>query len=287
MRVLVIGSGFLGWNMLNVLKKSHIISVGTYYNKKKYLTLKLDITNIKSVEKSFSKFRPDIVINCAANTDLDYLEKNPREAYLVNSDGVRNITMIAEKYGSKIIHISTDGVFDGKKGMYSEYDKPNPINVYGKSKLLGELQVKEYSTNYVIIRTNFYGINNQGKFLFNWILANLRKGSTFTGFEDVLFTPLEISNLCETIKDIAKTDFVGILNVASSESINKYEFAKTVACKLGYDKNLVKRGSINNFEFHALRPKNTSLMNSLLKNTIEFQEISLCQWLDSIRDKIR
>src|SRR5579863_6043251 len=100
--------------------------------------------------------------------------------------------------------------------MYTEEDIPNPINVYAQSKALGEKFVKENTSNYVIIRTNFYGHNNEGKFLFNWILNTLKQKKELIGFDDIIFTPLEVSNLAKMISEISITDYSGIIHLSSN-----------------------------------------------------------------------
>jgi len=151
-KILIIGKGFLGGTIFSTCQNAGIHVLGTHYNKS---TPIIDITNIHSIEKVVNQFRPDLIINCAALTNLDQIESNPERAYAINAHGTKNIAEVSRQNKIKMIHISTDSVFDGKKGMYSEDDIRNPINEYAKSKKMGEDLVKEKLDTYIIIRTNF------------------------------------------------------------------------------------------------------------------------------------
>ena len=281
-RVLVVGAGFLGSNIAQEFR-DHIVTQTnlTKIQKDSYI---LDITDGEKVIDCFNDVRPSIVINCAANTEIDFLEKNAQIAYSINGDGVRNLAVAAERSNVKFIHISTDGVFDGTCGNYTEEDKPNPINVYARSKIIGEEHVVRNCSNHVIVRTNFYGYHPQNKFLFNNILSKLRKKEKIIGFDDVIFTPLEVSNLSRQISDVAFSNYVGILNLSSNESISKYQFCCSVAEAFGFDSNLIRKGSIEDAGFITKRPKNTSLVNTRSKQITKSKITSLTDWLLKIRE---
>jgi len=283
-KILVIGTGFLGRYLLRELNSSNIQSYGTSFNQSTQDKFKVDIRNIDSIKKCILQLKPDTIINCAANVDLDFLEKNEKQAIAINAIGAKNLALVANQNDIRLIHISTDGIFDGKKGNYSEEDVPNPINVYGKSKLMGEQKIKENSNNYVIIRTNFFGYNEQGKHLLNWILTSLKQKKQLIGFDDILFTPLEISNLCMMIRDITMKNIHGIIHLASDETISKYQFAIEVANVFELDKNLIKKGSVEDLKLIAKRPKNTSLSNKKVKKFVSVQITPLNESLIKIRN---
>lgn len=258
--------------------------IGTHYNTNHKDGLKLDVQDMNSINDCISKTVPDLIINCASNIQIDFLERNPDLAFSVNANGAKNIAIASEKHKIRLVHISTDSVFDGKKGMYVEDDIPNPINIYAQSKFRGEQLVRENSNNHVIIRTNFYGIDQEGNFLFNWILKNLQQNIHITGFTDVIFTPLEISNLSKMILEISATDYNGVLHLASNEHISKYEFALRIAKIFGFDGDLIKKGSIDDHvNFVAKRPKNTSLSNKRAIRLLDTKIVSLDDWLYNIK----
>lgn len=277
--ILILGKGFLGSNLFNEIKKSDDKVLGTIYSQSKHDDIKLDIRNIDSIQKCVSEINPDVIINCVADTRLDFLETHPDLAFSVNSDGPKNIATVTKQNMSKLIHISTDSVFDGKEGNYSEKDIPNPINVYAQSKLDGEKNIQKLLKNYVIVRTNFFGYNDDGNFLFNWVLHNLKNNIPFTGFADIVFSPLEITNLSKLLHELCKTTFQGMLHLSSDKKFSKYDFALEVAEKLDFDKSLVKKGFSNNMNFVAKRPKNTTLENKQAKKILRTPIIPLGDWL--------
>lgn len=284
-KILVIGRGFLGDQLIREITNAQKIPIGTEFTQAETNSeLKVDIRKVDSISNCVLKVKPDLIVNCAANVRLDFLENNEDLAFAVNSLGAKNVAEVAEQNKIRLVHISTDGVFDGIKGMYVESDTPNPINVYGKSKLLGEQFVRDNCNDHVIVRTNFYGIDRHGRHLLNWILSSLKEKKEIVGFNDIIFTPLEVSNLCKMIIEVASTDYKGILHLASNETISKYNFALAVADAFGLDKDLVKRGTSNDVKLVARRPKNTSLSNNKSRGLLKTKVISLKDSLKKLSD---
>ncbi len=282
--VLVIGAGFLGSNIVKELKKYEKTVTSTHYQKNSSI-LKLDISRKNDVESFCAKVEPDLVINCAANNKVEFLEKNLSVAYETNTLGAENVAIAANKIGSKLYQISTDSVFDGKLGMYKEDDVPNPLNNYANSKFLGEKAVIDNCKNHIIIRTNFYGHSNESKYLFDSILNKLINNEKFIGFNDVIFNPLEVGNLSELIVDLINSDFNGILHLSSNEIFSKYQFCHKIAEIFGFNTQLIQEGSIEQMNFLAKRPKNTSLDNSRSKSLIKTPITSLIDWLLTMKEK--
>jgi dTDP-4-dehydrorhamnose reductase len=257
--VLVIGNGFLGSHIANELKNKKIpFSVTSFHQLNSDLFV--DIRNISSVEKVISKVCPDLIINCVAIGKIDYLESHPDIAFSLNSEGAKNIAIVAKKFQIKLIHISTDSIFDGKSGNYLESDIPNPINVYAQSKIKAEEFVRDITDNHIIIRTNFYGYDSRGNWFFNWVYGQFTHNQKIFGFDDVCFNPLEASNLSKILLDIAITDFTGTINLGSTEIISKYQFIVKVAEVFGFDTNMIVEGTYDKYaNAIAQRPLNTSL----------------------------
>jgi dTDP-4-dehydrorhamnose reductase len=267
-KILIIGMGFLGSYVFREFENKGFNVIGTKLSLNDYMT-KLDITDIESIEKCINQIKPDLIINCAANINLELLEKNPEIGECINAVGPKNLAKVAFKNKIRLIHISTDSIFDGNNSMYSEEDIPNPINEYGKTKLLGEKYIQDIMKDYVILRTNFFGINDNGTGLLNWIIEKLSQKEEITGFDDVIFNPLEISNLSKMIVEISKSNFIGVLHLSSNNLISKYEFIMKVADVFNFDKELIKKGTLNDMNFIALRPKNTTLYNKKAKKIIK------------------
>ncbi|MCK5043482.1 SDR family oxidoreductase [Candidatus Pacearchaeota archaeon] len=267
------GSGLLGSNLAVFLGDK--FNVYFLYNKN-FVKLpncegiKIDLTNFEETKKLILKVKPKIIIHCAALTNVDYCEEKPHEAELINSQTTKNLAEISKQINSKLIYISTDSVFDGEKGDYSEEDKPNPINVYGKTKLNGENYVKSICKNYTIIRTNIYGWNIRDKFsLAEWILNKLKKNETFFGFEDIQFTPLLVNNLGRIIFEICIKDIKGLYHIAGPEKCSKFDFAKIIAEVFCLNKDVIKLGNSDLVNFKAPRPKNISLDTEKIQNILK------------------
>ena len=283
--VLVIGSGFLGGNIVNEFRNNEIKVIGTNYNKNSSDEIHFDITNMDSIVSCVKKYSPQVIINCAANVNVDDLENNEKLAFSINAYGAENIAKVCKNNKIRLLHISSDAVFDGKKGMYVEEDVTNPVNIYAKSKMLGEKLISKNLENYVIIRTNFYGFHKQDKFLFNWILSKLKNNERFPGFNDVFFNPLEVTNLSKMIYELSEKNFCGILHLSSDEIFSKFEFATKISEFFGFDSNLIRSGSIEELGFDAKRPKNTTLANNKAKNLLDTKIDKLDTWLHEIQNK--
>jgi len=276
-KILIVGGGFLGQNISKIISNIGLTPIVTHVSNREN---NLDIRNIYMIEKFIETINPHTIINCAASTNIDEIELNPKTAFDINSNGASNLATITNKKNIKFLHISTDGIFSGIEGNYDEKDKPNPVNEYAKSKKLAETLIQEQNNEAIIIRTNFYGYNKHDKFLFNWILNNLKQNKQFTAFSDVIFNPLEISNLAEMIVEIIHTNFQGIIHMTGNEILSKYQFAQKIALTLNYDSNLIISGSVQDSNLIAKRPLNTTLSNTLAKSILKTKIKSLEEWLE-------
>jgi len=283
---LVVGNGFLGECLIRQLQIMDFTVFFTNFEDVNQDGFYLNIEDKPSIEKLFAKINPDIVINCVANTKIDYLEQNPQIAININSIGTKNLAEVCNDANSRLIHISTDYVFDGFKGMYSETDSTNPVNEYGKSKVLSEKFVQNSLKDYVIIRTNFFGLDPKKRDLISQFLMTMKSKKSFYGFTDIFFTPLEINNLCELIIETSLTNIRGIIHLASNETISKYDLVFNVAKILSLDLSLLKKGSINNLNHMAKRPMNTSLDNSKAKKLLTTSILSLEESIKKITTQI-
>lgn len=274
-KILIIGNGFLGSSIFSSSVAHDIEPIVASRSEHNFL----DVTQKLSIEKIVFEHKPDFIINCAALTKIDDIEIEPKKAFEINAYGAQNIAQVANKNKIKMMHISTDSVFDGKKGMYDESSIINPLNEYAKSKKLGEDLVMETSDEFIVVRTNFYGYNNEGRFLFNWMLQNFRDKREFVGFDDVFFNPLEVKNLSEMLIELLQLDFSGIIHLAANKAISKYEFGLKISEILGFNSDLIKKRSLMESKFVAKRPLNTSLLNKKAKRILKTKFLSLEEWL--------
>ena len=178
------GSGLLGSNLSKAATSKFEVFAVYHSNEvtgRDIKFLQADLTDNGDLEK-LEKIRPDAIVHCAALTDVDFCEKHPAEAYRQNCLASAHIAKIAQDVDASFIHISTDMVFDGQDGNYSEEAPPNPINHYGKSKLLAEQNVQSICPSACIIRTNIYGWNKRDKYsLAEWMLNKLSRSEELTG----------------------------------------------------------------------------------------------------------
>lgn len=262
------GTGLLGNSLVEILSRTFDVyaTYNDYYiNKNNFF--KMDITNERDIEEIFQKIEPDILIHTAALTNVDLCEENKVFAKKVNFQGTKYLSKICASHGIKMIYISTDYVFDGNKGNYTESDVPKPINYYGKTKLDGEEAIKNILDEYIIIRTSLYGWNIQDKLSFSeWIIKNLSSESKIKAITDQYSSLMFTDNLSEIIANMVSKEYNGIFNVSSFESISKYEFALKLAEIFGLDSELIS--PILSKEIYPLkslkaqRPKDTSLNTS-------------------------
>lgn len=267
------GSGLLGANLTRMASE-RFETYAAYHQHpvkiKNCKTFRMDITNPQEVIQTITKIRPELIIHTAALTDVDYCEDHHEAARSLNVDGTRNLAKAAEGTGAKFIYISTDSVFDGKRGMYSEEDTPNPLSYYAKTKLEGERLLEKLDLNYNIARTSIYGWNAQEKLsLAEWVIHGLQNKKEMAMFTDVFFSPILVNNLAEALFEIYERDLRGILNVAGAERCSKFHFGEKIAERFDLDKTKIKPISIDDFKnFKAPRPKDVSLDVSKAKKKL-------------------
>lgn len=252
------GSGLLGERLAAIANDDYELVLSHNSNPADN-TVKCDITDKNEVEKTVIENRPDVIIHCAAMTDVDLCEDKTDLAYKINSEGTRNITKASEKTGAKIIYVSTDFVFDGEKGYYSEEDETNPLGIYAKSKYDGEIQVKKYSSNWAIARVSvLYGWHKKQNFT-TWVINQLRNNNPINIVTDQINSPTYADNAAEAIFEIAKQDKTGIFHTAGNDRINRFDFTKKIAEAFNLDKDLINPTTSKQFVQKAPRPRDSSL----------------------------
>lgn len=220
-KVLVTGSqGMLGWALAKELRHEYQF-VG--------IDIKdADITNESQIKEEIFNIHPDVVIHAAAYTAVDNCEKNKALSHKVNAQGAENVATACKICQSKLIYISTDFVFDGKKNRpYTEKDKTNPLNNYGRTKLEGEQQVQKILQNVLIIRTSWlYG--SHGRNFVDSIINKAKSQSELKVVNDQIGSPTYTKDLASGISLLLKKDALGIVNVSNSGSCSWYEFAEEI-----------------------------------------------------------
>ncbi len=265
MKICIFGaSGFYGRPLLRELAKKHEV-IATAHSHALDGNVLLDITNRRDVDDFLRAHRPDSVINLVAVTDVDLCEKDSGLARRVNLEGARNIAQACREYGARLFHFSTDFVFDGKKGNYSENDSPNPINYYGRTKLESEFAVLSIPGNAVIRTSTPYGLAGGGKKFVSMAIEKLSRGEPVDAFSDFIRSPTLVEDVAENFGVLLKKDFSGIINIAGETQISMYDAALEIASAFGYDRSLVRESSGLAHGFAAKRPPSTGLDISLSK----------------------
>tara|TARA_R110000868_G_scaffold205840_2_gene454471 strand:+ start:2844 stop:3620 length:777 start_codon:yes stop_codon:yes gene_type:complete len=221
----------------------------------------LDITNNTYVNNVFEEGNFNYCINCAAYTNVEQAEKTPEIAFKVNADGAKNIANACKTYDVILIHISTDYVFDGeKKDPYTIFDKPNPINEYGKSKLLGEKYIQETLDNFLIIRTSWLYSKIHGSNFYKTILEKANQRETINITDDQIGCPTNAENLTKYILDLIlkKSENYGIHHYTDGIAMTWFDFAFQILKNGGFKPELLLVKD-RNYRTFALRPKNSIL----------------------------
>ena len=222
------GSGLLGVNFSYLLKKSYnVISVfnNNIIEIDGVNCIKYNIILDNSVEKLVHEFDPEIIINCAGLANVEKCEIDKINANKLNSLFPEKLALISKKYNIKLVHISTDHLYDGKKSYRTENHNTSPQNNYAISKLLGDLKVLESNSNALVIRTNFFGsLNHNIPSFSEFIINSLVSRKKLYLFDDMFFTPIHIKTLLECIIKLLDNDKNGIYNITSSQRISKYDF---------------------------------------------------------------
>lgn len=220
----------------------------------------LDIADAAAVTETFAREKFDGVINCAAYTNVDGAETNAEVCYRANSDGVENLAVAAKKINAAFVTISTDYVFDGASAdFYTQRDTPNPISLYGKSKLDGEIRARNAYARSIVVRSGWiYGAD--GTNFLSVMHKLLADGKTIKAIGDSYGTPTFAGDLAKRLRELAELDLPGVYHVTNSGEGTSYEgFARKVAELKGYDQNQIEGVSVHDLNRPAPRPVSSKL----------------------------
>jgi dTDP-4-dehydrorhamnose reductase len=263
-RILITGaSGLLGLNLALEAAKDH-----TVFGQVNSQALDTDAFNViqanllvpGAVQRLLEETRPDWVIHCAALANLDACEADPAQAGQLNSEVPRKLAHDVARGGARLLHVSTDAVFDGQRGDYTEEDIPNPLSVYARTKLDGEKGVAGEDSRALIARVNLFGWSLTGKrSLAEFFFNNLSAAKPVMGFTDVYFCPLLANDLAHIFLKMLEAGLSGLYHVVSSQCISKYEFGVQIARKFGLDEGLISPTSWREAGLAAARSPNLTL----------------------------
>ena len=288
MKILITGpKGQLGNELKDIIKKgySEIGKVSECINNSQVFDFdvdKLDITDLNSVKNVLNTIKPDVVINCAAATNVDGCESDEDFAFKVNALGPRNLAIVCEEIGARLVQVSTDYVFSGVgEKPLTEYDLTAPYSVYGKTKLLGENYVREFCSKYYIVRTAWlYGYVGH-----NFVYTMRRLGKekdSINVVNDQIGNPTHANDLAYHILKLIETDEYGIYHCTGKGECSWYDFAKMII-ELSGEECIVNPCTSEEYKTPAKRPEYSSLDNMMLRNTVGDE---MRNWQDAIKSFI-
>lgn len=263
-RMLITGaSGFFGGHLCH-LAQQHFEVFGTHNLHMEMPSgvekVQIDLRDRKALLVALKEIKPRVIIH-AAVLQLDDCERHPELAQQVNIDSTFHLTEWAAANSCRLVYVSSDMVFDGLRGMYNEEDLTDPINEYGRTKLVAERVVQEFCENSVVTRLPLlYGFPIAGGTCFmTSTLDKLKRRETVQVYFDQFRTPGLVQNMAEALLEIANLDFSGTLHLGGSERVSRAELAKQTAQHAGLDVNLLQVVSMHDHAVVAARPADVSL----------------------------
>ncbi|MFH1852487.1 MAG: SDR family oxidoreductase [Candidatus Neomarinimicrobiota bacterium] len=246
--------------------------------------VQLDITDPGTVCQTVTDWRPDVIVNLVALTNVDQCEREPQLARRVNVDGVENLLMVLPA-GGHFIQISTDYIFDGAAGPYRETDPPNPINQYGLTKLAAEELLIGGTMDWTVIRTNvvFGASIHTGASFLKWVVDSLRCGQSIKVVDDQWNNPTWTVGLAEMIRQAIETRLTGVYNYAGSDYLNRLDFARLIARSFGLAEDLITPISTASLRQIAARPLRGGLVTDRTVAATGIRAYSLPTALATIR----
>jgi len=293
LRILITGaSGLLGSKLAQLaIRRGYEVYSGYNEHAPTYGTpLKFDASQREATRKAFEIANPATIVHAAALTDVDKCEVDRKLARAVNATGTRNVAEACRECGAKLVFISTDYVFDGVKGNYSENDQPNPINYYGISKLEGEKAVIESCNDYIIVRSSvIYGWiasltskSSSGKPLnfAMWLTNKLQNNEMVNIVTDQYSTPTLSDSLAQTILALCEKNAMGLYHITGRTRLSRFEFALKLAEKLNLSQTLINQIVTSQLKQVAKRPMDSSLKVGKIEETLGIKMLTIDEALD-------
>ena len=295
MQLLVVGSnGLLGSNVVRAARDRGWEVHGTYHSSRPSFDIPLSQFSLESSEEFdelLTKHDPELVINCAAMTDVDACEQNPDQAFLLNGKAPGELAARCERDDIEFVHISTDYVFDGEaQDPYDESAEPNPVQEYGVSKLAGERSVRENHSSVLIPRLSFvWGIHRStGKLTGfpSWVCDQLQSGERVPLFTDQWVTPTRAGQAAETILDLTVEGASGDYHVACQSCVTPYRFGELLAERVGVTQDRLLEGLTEDVERNARRPSYSCLAVEKIEEALGRPQPTLSADIDAVWDLV-
>ena len=287
------GNGLLGSKVIAAAQHAyHLVSIDLAdrplnpYGNMEYV--QADICDSKAIHRAINRFNPSAVIHTAAFTHVDRCETERAQAWQVNVEGAGNVARACRSAAAKMIHVSTDYVFDGKNGPYSETDEPNPISYYGLTKLEGERAVLENHDNVAIARTMvLYGFVPGVRLNFiTWLIEPLERGEKVSIVTDQYGNPTLADDLAEALVLLYEKDRNGIYHTAGNDWLNRYDTALLVADVFQLDACLIRKTTSARLRQPAPRPMQGGLVSDKLARETGFIFSDLHKGLEKLKEQM-
>lgn len=292
-RILVVGAnGLLGQNLIAFFSsKENIELLGCSIEEKPCCDfvpyVRCDISLREDVKKIIFDFYPDVVINASGFTNVDLSETDRATAWKINVKGVEYIAEACRSIDAKIIHISTDYIFNGFNGPYDETAKADPLGYYGRTKLASENALKIGAVVYSIIRTNvLYGIANSRPDFVRWVINSLNGKKAIRVVTDQINNPTFVEDLVQAISKIIGLEKYSLYNIGGRDFINRFEFAATIAEYFNLDKNLIQPVTTDELRQIAKRPLKSGLITIKAETELGFKPHSVTESLAIIKKQL-
>jgi dTDP-4-dehydrorhamnose reductase len=287
-RILITGAnGLLGQAVMHIFtRESDFELIQSSVEDKAFLSLgceylKLDITNKEEVKKAVRQYDPKVILNCAAFTDVDKCETERELCWKLNVDAVKNLIIASRINNAKVIHYSTDYVFDGKHGPYDETAIPNPLSFYGRSKLASENALTTSGVDYAIIRTMvLYGLGANVKPNFAlWMIDKLKAKEFINIVDDMIGNSTVSDDLAFGTLKLIEKNCKGIYNIAGRDIESRFDFTMKLCEVFGYDKKLVRKIKTKELNQPAPRPLNSGLITLKAESELGFKPMDTVEAL--------
>ncbi|MDD5531066.1 MAG: SDR family oxidoreductase [bacterium] len=255
------------------------------FSKSKY-NVCMDVRKPEQINNVFKLSYPDWIIHTAGITNVDSVEKNPKNSYEINVKGTKNILEECKKYNTKIIYLSSNAVFDGKNPPYKEEDEVNPVNQYGMQKVECENIIKKSKSDYVIIRPILmYGWNESFERLnpVTWQIQRLMQSEQIRMVDDIYTQPLYSVACAEAIWKIIELNQSGTFHIAGKDVVTRYDFALKIAEIFGLNKSLIVPVKSAFFKSIAPRPENTSYVTKKIQRELKITPVGIEEGLTSMK----
>jgi dTDP-4-dehydrorhamnose reductase len=292
-RILVIGAnGLVGQRLItyyaakaNIELLACSIEDQPYFEKVPYVPC--DITSREDVKKVIFDFYPDVIINASGFTNVDLSEKERERAWKINVKGVEYLAETCRTIDAKIIHFSTDYIFNGLNGPYDEGAKADPLGYYGRTKLASENALKISGVTYSVIRTNvLYGIANSRPDFVRWVINNLSENKRIRVVHDQINNPTYVEDLVQAINKIIELDKYGLYNIGGKDFLNRFEFAVMIAEYFGLNKELIVPIITEELKQPAKRPLKSGLITIKAETELGYKPHSILETLSVIKKQL-